>query len=135
MNATDWALAVIADIKTILTNCPDHIPIGIEGVTEPKGFNRGQRAPINPAGIIKAGIVLGAMVATWPNAPIIPPGGNGSQHYSHYPAALIGRRPKDLPGVSNGAGTRDHEQSAYDIAGKTARIVYPTGRGIVKFGR
>lgn len=52
------------------------------------------------------------------SAVIIPPGGNGSR--ATYPHVIVGRRPKDLPGDSTGAGTRAHEQSAFDVAGKAA---------------
>jgi hypothetical protein len=124
MSSTDWALAVVKEVKSILGKFPKTIPVAIEGISDPKGFHRGQKAAINPKDIIRAGVVLGALVATWPQAIIIPPGNNGSQHYSHYPADLIGRRPAELPGSTNGAGTRDHEQSAYDVAGKGARVHY-----------
>ena len=127
MSGTDWALDSVKQIKEILTAYPD-IPMGVEGVNDPKGFHRGQHAAINPRDIIRAGIVLGAVVATWDNAIVIPPGGNGSQHASHYPPAIVGRRSKELPGDSQGAGTRGHEQSAFDVAGKTAAKVYPAPR-------
>lgn len=123
-DSTTWALAVIRDIKNILAEHTSLMPVAVEGINDPKGFHRGQRAAINPKDIIRAGIVLGAVIATWPDAIVVPPGNNGSQHYTHYPADLIGRRPADLPGSSNNAGTRDHEQSAYDVAGKGARIHY-----------
>lgn len=127
-SSTDWALVVVAQIQVILRDFPILIPMGIEGISDPKGFQYGKKAAINPKDIIRAGIVLGACVATWPNTIIIAPGGNGSQHASHYPATLIGRRPADLPGSSQAAGTRGHEQSAYDVAGKTAREAYPKAR-------
>lgn len=121
MSGTDWAVMVVAEVQQILKEFPRTIPVAIEGISDPKGFHHGKRAAINPKDIIRAGIVLGALVATWPKAEIVPAGGNGSQHYTHYPASLIGRRPADLPGSTNGAGTRDHEQSAFDVAGKAAR--------------
>lgn len=124
-SGTDWALVVVAQIQSILKDFPVLIPIGIEGISDPKGFQHGKKAAINPKDIIRAAIVLGAVVATWPNSMIVPPGGNGSQHVSHYPASLVGRRSAELPGSSSGAGTRNHEQSAYDVAGKTAKGAYP----------
>jgi hypothetical protein len=124
-SGTEWALMVVTEIQTILKDFPTLMPMGVEGISDPKGFHKGQRAAINPKDIIRAGIVLGAVVATWPKSIIVPPGGNGSQHYSHYPAVLIGARPKDLPGSNNKAGTRGHEQSAYDVAGKAAKDGYP----------
>lgn len=128
MTGTDWAILCVEQVRSIVKDFPATMPMGVEGVSDPKGFHRGKSAAINPKDILRAGIVLGAVVAVWPTAHIIKPGGNGSQHYSHYPAALIGRRPADLPGSTNSAGTRDHEQSAYDVAGKTAKLAYPTKR-------
>lgn len=124
-SGTDWALLVVAQVQQILKDFPVTIPIGVEGISDPKGFQHGKKAAINPRDIIRAGIVLGAVVATWPQAIIVKPGNNGSKHYSHYPAGLIGRRPGGLAGDSQGAGTRGHEQSAYDVAGKAAEIAYP----------
>lgn len=127
MNSTDWALEVLVGVKVILAEFPK-VPLAVEGINPPTGFHRGQKATLNPRDILRAGIVLGAIVATWPDITIIPPGGNGSNHYSHYPACLIGRRPADLPGSTNSAGTRDHEQSAYDVAGKAVATAYPRMR-------
>jgi len=128
MNATDWAIHVVAQVHEILKDFPATIPVAVEGVNDPKGFQHGKRASLNPKDIIRAGIVLGAVVATWPTATVVPPGGNGSQHYTTYPDSLIGRRPANLPGSTNGAGTRDHEQSAYDVAGKAAATAYPKNK-------
>lgn len=124
-SGTDWALSVVVQVQEILKEFPTMIPVAIEGISDPKGFQHGKKAAINPKDIIRAGIVLGALVAIYPTAVIIPPGGNGSQHYSHYPAELIGRRPADLPGSTQEAGTRGHEQSAYDVGGKALAIFYP----------
>ena len=123
MSATEWAVHVTKELHQVCAMFPN-APMGVEGVSDPKGFQNGKRSPINPRDLVRAGVVLGAVVGVWTEAHIIPPGGNGSQHYSHYPSELIGRRPKTLPGASNGAGTRDHEQSAYDVAGKAAKHFY-----------
>ncbi len=122
----EWARRCVEDIKVILTSqCPAETRIAIEGVSKPKGFKDGKRASIDPQYIIRAGVVLGAVAATWPEAHIVPPGRNGSQHITHYPAALVGARPADLPGSTNGAGTRDHEKSAWDVAGRGALHLWP----------
>lgn len=132
-SGTEWALSVAEQVKSIYEeNCPD-APVGIEGISDPKGFQHGQRAAINPKDIIRAGIVLGALVQLFPNSFIVPPGNNGSQHYSNYPDVLIGRRPAELPGSTNGAGTRNHEQSAYDVAGKAADFFYPKNSEKIDF--
>lgn len=125
----EWARFVVEEIKGILfTSCPPNTRLGVEGVAEPKGFKNGERAPINPGPILFAGVVLGAVAMAWPDAVVIQPGGNGSQHITNYPPELVGRRPAELPGSTNGAGTRDHEQSAYDVAGKAAKVHYPPAR-------
>lgn len=123
VDAVAWARQVVADITVILADL-DPMPMGIEGVSDPKGFTHGNRDAINPAHIMRAAVVLGAVAQAFPSAVIIAPGGNGSQHVSHYPASLRGRRPGSLPGTTSG-GTRGHEQSAYDVAGKAAAVLYP----------
>jgi hypothetical protein len=101
------------------------LPLAVESVTAPKGFKGGKKAPLNPGPILFAGVVLGVVLGAWPDAVVIQPGGNGSQHLSYYPAGLIGRRPKDLPGTTAPATTRDHEKSAFDVAGRAHKVLYP----------
>lgn len=111
-----WALEVSSTIKRDVVALYPEARIGIEGVSDPKGYSNGKKSPINPKHIMRTCIVLGALAATFPDAVIVPPGHNGSSR-TGYPDVLNGRRPKDLPGSSNGAGTRNHEKSAYDVAG------------------
>ncbi len=121
-----WARQVVDETRLLLfTGCPANTGVGVEGITEPKGFAHGRRAPIDPAALLFAGTVFGALVAAYPQAVVVPPGGNGSQHVTHYPPELVGVRPADLPGSGGGAHTRAHEQSAYDVAGKAARVLFP----------
>lgn len=127
----EWGRQVVTEIKLILAaGCPPETHLAVEGVTVPKGFKDGRRQPIDPGPVLFTGVVLGAVTATWPAAFVVPPGGNGSQHITHYPPELVGRRPPGLAGSSNGAGTRDHEQSAYDVAGKAARVLFPRPRAV-----
>jgi hypothetical protein len=123
----EWADMVCEEARTILfRHCPANTKVGIEGVSAPKGFKNGERASIDPKFILFTGVVAGAVRREFKNeSVIIAPGGNGSQHITHYPPVLVGPRPKDLPGDSNKAGTRAHEQSAYDVAGKAAKHWYP----------
>jgi hypothetical protein len=118
----DWSRQVLDEIKVLLATRAN-LPIAIEGVSDPKGFFRGSRAPINPGHLMRAAIVLGSVVGHFTDAVIIPPGGNGSQTRDSYPDCLVGRRPQGLPGSGNGAKTRGHEQSAYDVAGKGAALL------------
>lgn len=120
MTSTNWALeSVRLAVEVYEEYKPTHI--ALEGISDPKGFYKGQQAAINPKDIIRTGVVLGALVATWPEAIIVDPGGNGDRHESFYPDALNGRRPKTLAGSNKGANTRKHEKSAYDVAGKAMR--------------
>lgn len=121
-SAVDWARIVLDEVKILLASRAD-LPVAIEGVSDPKGFFRGSKAPINPGHLMRAAIVLGSVVGHFDHAVIVPPGGNGSQPVDHYPACLVGRRPKDLPGNGHGAKTRNHEQSAYDVAGKGRAVL------------
>lgn len=108
---------VAARTAEIVATFPGAV-VGVESISAPKGYKDGKRSPLNPKHIMYAAAVAGAVAERFPDAHLIAPGGNGSQHESQYPPMLIGRRPKDLPG-SNTSGTRNHERSAYDVAGKT----------------
>lgn len=123
MEPLPWAVSVVEQIKEIHHAFPN-AKVAIEGISDPKGFNRGKRAAINPRDIMRAAAVAGGCAVAFVDSVIIPPGGNGSQDISQYPDCLIGRRPKDLPGSNKGAGTRSHEQSAFDVAGKAALIFW-----------
>lgn len=117
-----WAVE-IADIieRDIIPLFPD-AKIGLEGISDPKGYNNGKKSPLNPKYVIRLAIVAGSLADRFRHAVIVPPGHNGSSR-TPYPAVLEGRRPKDLPGVSKGAGTRKHEKSAYDVAGQVPFLV------------
>jgi hypothetical protein len=113
----EWARTVAVMIqKDVIDQFPGAY-VGIENITAPRGYSNGKLSPINPKYLIFAGIVLGAIAMHIPDAFAVPPGKNGSSR-AEYPAVLNGRRPKDLPGSAKGAGTRNHEKSAYDVAGE-----------------
>lgn len=112
-----WARFVVDEVDKIISAFP-YVVLGVEGTSDPKGFKGGRRAAINPKDIIKTGIIVGGLILTYRDAVIIKPGGNGSAPVEFYPEVLINRRPAELPGSNNGAGTRNHERSAYDVARK-----------------
>ena len=112
-----WARFVVDEVDKIISAFP-YAVLGVEGTSDPKGFKGGKRAAINPKDIIKTGIIVGGLILTYRDAVIIKPGGNGSAPIEFYPDVLISRRPAELPGSNNGAGTRNHERSAYDVARK-----------------
>lgn len=117
MPPVTWAVHVAKRVHDdVVSKYPDAL-IGIEGVTVPNAYNMGKKNLMSPKYIIWTGLVVGALASQYPQAVIIRPGKNGSQELSSYPDSLKGRRPKDLEGVTE-AGTRNHEKSAYDIAGE-----------------
>ena len=115
-NIVTWAVQVAETIRREVVEAFPDAKIGIEGLSDPKGYNNGKKSPLNPKHVIRAGVVLGAIAMMFKDAVIVPPGHNGTSR-TGYPDELNGRRPKTLPGVSKGAGTRNHEKSAYDVAG------------------
>lgn len=92
--------------------------IGIENVSDPKGFKGGSHSAMNPRDIMRTAQILGALSVHYPDAVYISPANNGSQSDDYYPDALKGRRPADLIGSNYKSGTRKHEKSAYDVAVK-----------------
>lgn len=113
-----WAtLAVKKFEEEVLSQFKEEeIIIGIEDVTSPSAYMGGKLQLLNPSNTIKLAVVVGAFAQRFPQAVIIRPGKNGSQPADTYPAELNGRRPVTLQG-SNNSGTRNHERSAYDVAG------------------
>lgn len=84
--------------------------VAIESVEPPRWHHNGKASPINPRHIIDTAIVYGALVATFPDAILVPPAGNGSRLLAAYPAELVG------PKETKGTGELRHARSAWDIA-------------------
>ena len=112
-----WVRIVVDEVDKIISAF-SYVVLGVEGTSDPKGFKAGKRAALNPKDIIKTGIIVGGLLIHYRDAVVIKPGGNGSAPIEFYPEVLTGRRPAELPGSNNGAGTRNHERSAYDVARK-----------------
>jgi hypothetical protein len=85
--------------------------VTIEGIKKPTGFAGGKRAPMNPMGLIATGMTLGAVLAAYPEALVVPPGGNGSLPIPAYPSAL-----RPTSGRGAGADRLRHARSAWDVA-------------------
>lgn len=115
---------VVVDRLLELREQYGHLPIGVESVTFPKGRTKGQIDPINPAHLVFTAICVGAICVAFRDAIWISPGHNGSRHLSHYPPALRGSRAADLSGVTEHR-SRDHERSAWDVAGRATDQAYP----------
>ena len=112
----EWARTLPALINEDILQHHQVEIIGVEGISAPKGYQNGRRSPLNPKHIISTAILVGAFLLEYRTAVVVPPGKNGSTGV--YPDVLNGRRPKTLPGSSAGATTRNHEKSAYDVAGE-----------------
>jgi len=100
---------VVAACKEYLVSQPKSL-VAVEGVTTPRSHFRGQVSLINVSGLIGAAVVLGAVLAVWPDAFVVPPAGNGSGLLEAYPPMLVGPREK------KGGGWMRHCRSAYDVA-------------------
>jgi hypothetical protein len=123
MNPMAWAsYAANTVVNDVVSQYPDY-KVGIEGVSVPNAYNNGKLSLNSPKWVIWLGMVAGAFAALLPDAVIIRPGKNGSQPVDTYPKALSGRRPKDLLGSAIGAGTRNHEKSAWDVAGEVEFMI------------
>lgn len=116
MLVPEWCRILEKRLKDFVSKLPEDIVLGIENVSAPKGFKRGSQAPLNPRDIMFTAMIVGFLMAIFPEAHLIKPGGNGSHPKEEYPPELIGRRPLDLPGENEEVSTRNHERSAYDVA-------------------
>lgn len=85
--------------------------IAVEDAQAPTGWNAGERAPIDPAGLLGTARILGGIEGRWPNRHLVAPGGHGALPLELYPNLLRGPREKI------GTGRRRHARSAWDIAG------------------
>lgn len=120
MTPVEWARTALQTVTEEVINHYPNAVIGIENVTVPNSHHQGKVAMMNPKHVIHLALVVGAFAGAYPDATMIRPGKNGSQPKENYPKELSGRRPKTLAGINQGAGTRDHEKSAWDVAGEVA---------------
>lgn len=94
--------------------------LGVETVVKPRGFSGGKNASLDPGHIINTAIIVGAILNEFKDEGVVMvrPRNNGSQSSESYPQEIQGRRPASLPGYrSPEVATRNHERSAYDVAG------------------
>jgi len=98
----------------------DRPRMAVEAVNSPTGFARGKRHPIDPAHLLGCAIVLGAVLAAYPDSVLVPPGGNGHGAYASYPPELVTageRRRADWSTRPAGQSTTiRHARSAFDVA-------------------
>lgn len=118
-SGTQWALKCVDYVAALVAVLEVDV-MAVEGVVDPRGFHGGKKSPLNPRDIIRTALVVGAISQAYRDSIIeVRPRKNGSiVDEGHYPDAIKGRRPKDLPGFRDPrAKVRDHERSAYDVAG------------------
>ena len=115
-------MAAIAALEIqVATAYPAGPPlIAVEGVTRPNPhLNRANgRALTDPTGILGTAMILGAVLATYPNAVIVPPGHNGERPLSTYPTVLVAARELAHGANRVGGGILRHARSAFDVAGQ-----------------
>jgi len=116
MQPVTWGVLVTKLIKEEIISLYPDAKIGIEGISKPNPYNNGVKSLNDPKYLIYLGMVVGSLANEFPDAVIVRPGRNGKKEW--YPEELLGRRPKDLLGSNNNAGTRNHERSAFDVAGE-----------------
>lgn len=114
----EWMHECVQHIENILKEYNADI-IAVEKTVDPKGYGtQGKRDPLNPKDIVRTAIVVGGIAQRWKEAIPIRPRRNGSAPLENYPESIKGRRPSNLPGdVNPKVTTRNHERSAYDVAG------------------
>lgn len=117
--------AVLSEIGGLVagSSAPHEVVVCVEGVTRPSWHvqaSASRGAAANPTGLIAAAVVLGAVLGTYPNAVVVPPGGNGSRPLGAYPAGLVsdGERRKSGWELRVGGGKLRHQRSAWDVAFK-----------------
>lgn len=102
----DEVVAAIGGLVVYVEQDRPRPTIAVEGVVHPNGHVR----MINAAGLLGTAAVLGAVLAYFPAAVVVPPAGNGAGPRSAYPAALW------PPTEKRGAGRCRHLRSAWDVA-------------------
>lgn len=98
--------------------------IAIEGARPPNSHHNGKVSFIDVVHPMALAYTLGAVHALWPDAVIVPPGGNGSGILATYPPAIVSA-PERRMGLNRQAPSRSvvsHARSAWDVAGQAALL-------------
>lgn len=102
----DYLTEVIEAMLDVIGHQAKLYRVCVEGINRPSGHMR----LVDPLPLVGTGMVLGAVLAAFPDALVVPPGGHGSGPLSAYPPELVG------PNESRGSGKRRHLRSAWDIS-------------------
>jgi len=95
----------------------DAVRVGVESIRVPSGWRHGRPSRVQLSDwLIPRSVVVGVRTA-FPDVRLVLPGGNGRPR-DDYPAELRRRRPPGWGPNEAPRGERDHERSAYDVAGR-----------------
>lgn len=117
----DYLARIINAVDTLLDDLPG-ASIRVESVVRPSWHvqtKASHGAATNPEPLLSTAIVLGAILGTYPNAHIVPPGHNGSKPLAAYPECLVSDRERSREGWQTRTDSRGklrHMRSAWDIA-------------------
>lgn len=100
------------------------IRLAIEGVNVPGGFKDGKRAFVHPRDLITVSLITGALIGEFPQAIIVPPGGNGSGLLASYPPEFVtpGELARGLDRQALQNTKERHLRSAWDVSLVAERI-------------
>lgn len=117
------AVLVARDELLAVAPGPRVVMVGIEDVGTPNPH----LGTINPENVIRLGVVVGWLRATFPKHVMVPPGGHGSRPLATYPAELVtaqerahALRARTLREPAPQNSRARHARSAWDVAGAAA---------------
>lgn len=102
--------AAIRDAVAVVDQAGGTATVAVEGLVKPSPH----MGVISLQGLLDTAVVLGAVMAWYPDAVVVPPGENGAGPLLSYPSRLVGARERVGEGVAR------HARSAFDVAGKAA---------------
>jgi hypothetical protein len=110
----DYLGAVVDAVIAAYTEGGEGTGIAVEGVTRPCPH----LGLTDPSDIIGSGLVLGAVLLTWPDAVVVPPGGNGSGLLATYPDGLVtdAERRRGMNRAAGQSAQIRHCRSGWDVS-------------------
>jgi hypothetical protein len=106
----------LAEVIAAANQLGDFHVVGAESVQKPNVWHGGKKQVLDPTAAIGTGMVLAAVLLTWPATVVVPPSRNGKAPRQLYPEALWGEREGDA-----GTGKLRHCRSAWDVAGAAVK--------------
>ena len=107
-------------LRHIATFTGASVRIAIEGVRPPSPFarERGKKTFASPIHPMALAATFGAIYVTYPDAVVVPPGGNGSGYLASYPEQLVtdAERRHGLNREAGKGSKVSHARSAWDVS-------------------